>query len=403
MASSTSARGRSRRDLSAAKWAAETTSAPPPPRTRSRNLTNEDDVFTQNAWDDVELSAEEINAAEKVIATSTMAEASTVDACVSNAAALWDKHYADNLRNYHDRNYLQNEFPHLLPDGTGRVLVLETGCGVGNTLLPLLALSPRVHVLGCDHASAAVDRANERLAREGLTERGFAFVWDIGRPVTLSGAPPPKNVDTALAIFTLSALPPAALPDAFKYLAACLKPGGRLLLRDYGRLDLKQLKFAKVPNARLGAAHGCEWYKRGDGTTALFFTTEALQALAEGAGLEVEELRYDKRLTVNRAEKMRMQRVWVLATLRKPGPPGGGEVHQGGGVAGGALALRPTWKPFMLSLAVLAGVAAIASLSSRTRLGSWVKAAFGRDASSISSYVGAPVSVCLGVLARAGR
>ena len=55
MASSTSARGRSRR-TPAAKWAAETTSAPPPPRTRSRNLTNEDDVFTQNAWDDVELS-----------------------------------------------------------------------------------------------------------------------------------------------------------------------------------------------------------------------------------------------------------------------------------------------------------------------------------------------------------
>ena len=139
----------------------------------------------------------------------------------------------------------------------------------------------------------------------------------------------------------------------------------------------RRSREAPRPNARLGAAHGCEWYKRGDGTTARFFTTEALQALAEGAGLEVEELRYDKRLTVNRAEDAYAARPRRCSRRCGSRATRGGEVHQGGGVAGGPARTRSTWKPFMLSLAVLAGVAAIASLSSRTRLGSWVKAALG--------------------------
>lgn len=163
----------------------------------------------------------------------------------------------------------------------------------------------------------AVAEANERLEREQLQARGCAFVLDIGLPPP-SGQLPAHGVDTVLAIFTLSALPPEALPAAFGHLARVLRPGGQLLLRDYGRLDLKQLKFAAVAGARLGSGHGCEWYARGDGTTAFFFTTEAVAALAAQAGLVVEQLAYDKRMAVNRATKTRMHRVWVVATLRKP-------------------------------------------------------------------------------------
>ena len=70
-------------------------------------------------------------------------------------------------RNYHDRNYLQNEFPSLLSDvhrtaARRELVVLETGCGVGNTLLPLTALDPCVRVVGCEHAPKAVAMANQR-------------------------------------------------------------------------------------------------------------------------------------------------------------------------------------------------------------------------------------------------
>ena len=69
---------------------------------------------------------------------------------------------------------------------------------------------------------------------------------------------------------------------------------------------------------RLGSGHGCEWYARGDGTTALFFTTDAIRTLAAGAGLDVVSVGYDRRLVVNRATRAKMHRVWVVATLRRP-------------------------------------------------------------------------------------
>lgn len=47
-----------------------------------------------------------------------------------------------------------------LMDGTaadGELVMLEAGCGVGNTLFPLLRAHPRLRVFGCDFAEAAID------------------------------------------------------------------------------------------------------------------------------------------------------------------------------------------------------------------------------------------------------
>ena len=380
-----SARAEQRATRARAAWEAETTAPIPEVRQRGRHIeSNTRDAATldqHNAWDDVEWLPEEVAAAEALVASQPLAPSAAGDACRAKAAACWDYHYV-NLRGYKDRRYLLNEFPGLLPPGRSSVHVLETGCGVGNTLLPLLATSPRIAVVGCDISATAVSRANERLAREGLAHRGRAVVWDVARPA-VAGALPRAGVDVVLSIFTLSALPPDDLPAAFSELAASLKPGGRLFFRDYGRLDLKQMKFAAAARGRLGgasfgaaaggasfgaaagegrlggasfgAAAGegtaggvssteCEWYARGDGTTCVFFTVEAVESLARSAGLEVESVRcasgpdaesftfcrpssllcscrYDQRLVVNRAEQKRMLRVWVVASLRRPGGP----------------------------------------------------------------------------------
>jgi hypothetical protein len=79
-----------------------------------------------------------------------------------------------------------------------------------------------------------------------------------------------------------------------------------------------QLKFASSARGRLGEGFGCEWYARGDGTTALFLTTDAIAQIAATVGLEVESLGYDQRLIVNRAENKRMHRSWIVGCLRKP-------------------------------------------------------------------------------------
>ena len=63
------------------------------------------------------------------------------------------------------------------------------------------------------------------------------------------------------------------------------------------------------------AAHSAPFLTR---TTALFFTPELLAPLLHGVGLHVDQMRYDRRLAVNRATQERMYRVWLVAVLRKP-------------------------------------------------------------------------------------
>jgi methyltransferase-like protein 6 len=66
------------------------------------------------------------------------------------AARLWDKFYRRNGdRFFKDRHYFEREFPFLTQPG---ITVLETGCGAGNTVFPLLELNPTCRVYACDFA-----------------------------------------------------------------------------------------------------------------------------------------------------------------------------------------------------------------------------------------------------------
>jgi hypothetical protein len=90
-----------------------------------------------------------------------------------------------------------------------------------------------------------------------------------------------------------------------------LKPGGNLLIRDYGRYDEAQLRFKK------GSKLSENFYVRQDGTCSYFFSEEEIKILAQCNGLIVEECYMIKRQYANRKEQAARRRAWIHAKLKK--------------------------------------------------------------------------------------
>eukprot|EP00004_Rigifila_ramosa_P023537 TRINITY_DN6622_c0_g1_i5.p2 TRINITY_DN6622_c0_g1~~TRINITY_DN6622_c0_g1_i5.p2 ORF type:complete len:172 (-),score=39.07 TRINITY_DN6622_c0_g1_i5:5-520(-) len=108
-------------------------------------------------------------------------------------------------------------------------------------------------------------------------------------------------------MYFLSALPPAAMPQVLQKVKRVLRPGGKVLFRDYAQFDLAQMRFCRAKGHKLDES----LYVRGDGTLAYFFEKAELAALFEQAGFVVAELEYDRRLLVNRQRRVQMHRMWL--------------------------------------------------------------------------------------------
>lgn len=197
------------------------------------------------------------------------------------------------------------------PGSSATYRILEVGCGVGNTVFPILQTNndPGLFVYCCDFSSTAVElvQANS----EYDPSRCFAFVHDLcdedqSYPV------PENSLDVIVLIFVLSAVVPDKMQGAITRLSRLLKAGGMMLLRDYGRYDMAQLRFKK------GQCLSGNFYVRGDGTRVYFFTQDELDTLFTTAGLEKVQNLVDRRLQVNRGKQLMMYRVWIQCKYRKP-------------------------------------------------------------------------------------
>lgn len=287
-----------------------------------RVLDSEENVFEHNAWDHVEWGEEQIKQAEEMIAKQHDAPVKDFDKSMYNAnpAKYWDIFYRHNRENFFkDRKWLQIEFPSLYQvtaqDYNKPVTILEIGCGAGNTFFPVLSQNknPNLKIFACDYLKVAVDlvKANPDFEPNHEKEIAYSSVWDLANP---EGALPQdlkeNSVDFIIMIFVFSALHPNQWADAVKNLAKCLKPGGTILFRDYGRYDMAQVRFKK------GRLMDENFYVRGDGTRVYFFTEQELrQIFCEQGPFTESKIASDRRLLVNRKKQLKMYRNWLQAVF----------------------------------------------------------------------------------------
>ncbi|KAL6556685.1 hypothetical protein OROGR_005973 [Orobanche gracilis] len=220
-----------------------------------------------------------------------------------DAKKYWDIFYKNHQdRFFKDRHYLDKEWGHHL-SGEGKRVVLEVGCGVGNTIFPLLATYPDIFIHACDFSPRAVNLV--KMHKDFTEARVDAFVCDLTID-DLSVHVAPSSVD----IVTM--LSPEKMAKVVQNIRKVLKPEGRILFRDYATGDLAQERFTgkeqKISE---------NFYARGDGTRAFYFSDEFLRNLFDENGFVMEEHVLCCKQVENRSKEIVMNRRWVQAVFRE--------------------------------------------------------------------------------------
>lgn len=289
----------------------------PPIASSDRFLRSKDHVFEFNSWDNVQWDEEQEKEAQTLVENNSSIQIDKVENqnLNENVAKNWNAFYnIHQNRFFKDRHWLFTEFPEIvepLPCQETVKNILEIGCGVGNSVFPIVehCKEDNVFVYGCDFSENAVNILKEH--EEYNPDRCNAFVcdvtsdeWDVPFPY--------ESLDIILLIFVLDAINPEKMQHVVNQIFKYLKPGGLVLFRDYGRYDLVQLRFKR------GRCMQGNFYARGDGTLVYFFTQEEVKEMFRKAGFLEKQNIIDRRLQVNRGKQIKMYRVWIQAKYMKP-------------------------------------------------------------------------------------
>lgn len=142
-----------------------------------------------------------------------------------------------------------------------------------NVAAALPSCSERCVGFVCDVASQQV---HECLAKAVATRRSSESAAAAAAPSLLR-----TQMDYVLLVFVLSAVCPTRAATFLRNASAPLRPGGRVLFRDYGLYDMTMLRF---PDSQVIDAQQ-RLYARQDGTLSRILTIEDMQRLCAGAGL----------------------------------------------------------------------------------------------------------------------
>lgn len=223
------------------------------------------------------------------------------------AKKYWDNFYKRHQdRFFKDRHYLDKEWGQYFC-GAGEKVVLEIGCGAGNTIFPLVATYPDIFVHACDFSPRAVDLV--KMHKDFTETRVNAFVCDLTAE-DLSKQICPASVDIVTMIFVLSAVSPEKMSQVLQNIKKVLKPNGFVLFRDYAAGDLAQERLASK-DQKISE----NFYVRGDGTRAFYFSEEFLGNLVKENGFDTKEHSLCCKQVENRSREIVMNRRWVQAVF----------------------------------------------------------------------------------------
>ena len=194
----------------------------------------------------------------------------------------------------------------------GPLYVLEVGAGNGSSVLPLLSGNAHVRVHATDPSPAAVEQTRVAVAASGFGARLTSEV-QVSAAVPCSACAAP--FDLAMIVFTLSAVPADGDGELLRETANLLRPGGALLIRDYGLYDARHIVDARESQLLQGATP--HEYLRPGGMHRRYYSLERVAELASAAGLRVEESRYLCVRLHNEKKQLTRDRVYVHAVLRK--------------------------------------------------------------------------------------
>lgn len=222
----------------------------------------------------------------------------------------WDLFYKRNSTNFFkDRHWTQREFAELRtiePDK--QTTLFEVGCGVGNTIFPLLSENTNLFVYACDFSPRAVTFVKEDNAFD--TTQCNVFQCDITKD-DITKHVPLQSIDVATLFFVMSALEPSTVGSALSSIHKVMKPNGIVLFRDYGLNDHAMIRFK--PGHKLSE----RFYVRQDGTRAYYFSVDETRKLFECSGYEVVDCEYVHRQTVNRGEGLCVPRTFLQGRFTK--------------------------------------------------------------------------------------
>lgn len=107
--------------------------------------------------------------------------------------------------------------------------------------------------------------------------------------------------------------------NSVNHVRHCIKEGGLLFFRDYGRLDDSQMHLLPSCLKDTGRVLGHDTYVKQDGTICHYFDKDEVRDIFERNGFEVIELEWVRRQYMNRGEGKARRRTWLHGVFRRVG------------------------------------------------------------------------------------